>query len=504
MVKIVEEKKAEHHAIHNPHHPVIFEPAKKSKPAWIFIVLAAAIILGILVYFLLLNRPPTITTQTLKIQYMMQLEDGTILANDTAEISAGSVASTLGVSSSTLDSLIDNMAKGEQKDITLNAADAFGEYDPANVITINRTTEMKKNNEMNRTIDVTIAAATSAFSESPVVGKSYTVTGAPWEYKILSVDNSTQLVKLSQEAIAGTLIPLSEILSMNITEVTADKIKTSIVAQDQTLEIPTGNLTVKVASDYIYFTLTPPLGQRIEMGDGSAKVVSFNDTSIVLDYNPEYAGSKVILKVKMIDKITSSTVVGYSAKTIAGAPTLEVFVMSYCPYGTQMEKALIPAWKLLRDKANIELRFVSYTMHGDQETQENQRQLCLREETDKFWGYLECFLEAGDSAGCLNKVGVDAAKLNTCISTKADSYWQVDKDLNTKYGVQGSPTVVLDGKEIQPSSRSPEAVKQAICDAFTTAPPTECSQTLSDTAATAGFGAAASSSSSSSGGCASA
>ena len=505
MVKVVEEKKAEYHAVHNPHHSVIFEPAKKSKPVWIFIVLAAVIIAGILVYFLLLDKPVTITTQTLKVQYMMQLEDGTMLANDTAEISAGSLASTIGISSRTVDPLVDNMAVGEEKDITLNAADAFGEYDPANVITINRTTEMKRNNEMNRTIDVTIAAATNAFNEAPVVGKLYTVTGAPWEYKVISVDNSTQLVKLSQEATAGTLIPLSEILSMNITEVTSDKIKTSIVAQDQTLEIPTGNLTVKVSSDYIYFTLTPPLGQRIEMGDGSAKVLSFNDTSIVLDYNPEYAGSKVILKVKMLDKITSLTVAGYSAKNIAGAPTLEVFVMSYCPYGTQIEKALIPAWKLLRDKANIEVRFVSYAMHGDQETQENQRQLCLREETDKFWGYLECFLEAGDSASCLNKAGVDAAKLDTCMKTKADSYWQVDKDLNTKYGVQGSPTIVFDGKEIQPSSRSPEAVKTAICDAFTSKP-SECSQILSNTAATAGFGyaAASSSGSSSSGGCASA
>ncbi|HTY44247.1 MAG TPA: hypothetical protein VMC80_03315, partial [Patescibacteria group bacterium] len=38
-------------------------------------------------------------------------------------------------------------------------------------------------------------------------------------------------------------------------------------------------------------------------------------------------------------------------------PTVELFVMSYCPYGTQMEKAIIPVLNLLKDKVNFTLRF---------------------------------------------------------------------------------------------------------------------------------------------------
>jgi len=502
MVRIIEEKKAEE-AKKIEFHPVNVSAEKKKLP-WTLIIIAAVIIAAALIFFLFLYKPNSgITAQTLKIQYLMQLDDGTVIGNQTIEIPKDSLASTLGISSDSIDSLADSMTVGDEKEISLNASDAFGAYDPSKVEIINRTSEIKRKDEINKTISVSAVLFKNVFKEDAVLNKTYSATGSPWDYKVIELNNNTDIVKLDQLAIANSTIPLSEILDMKIVEVTSEKIKTEIEAQEQTLEIPTGNLTIKVSTDYIYFTLTPPLGQRIEIGGESAKVLSYNDTSIVLDYNGEYAGQNITLKLKLLDKKTISSS-GYSAKDIAGAPVLDVFVMSYCPYGTQIEKALIPAWNLLKDKANIKVRFVSYVMHGDKEEQENKRQLCLREETDKFWSYLECFLEAGDSAGCLNKLNVDSAKLSSCMSTKADSYWQIDKDLNTKYGVQGSPTVVLDGKVVQ-VARSPEAIKESVCNAFASKP-SECSQALSSTAATAGFGYSTSSSSStsSSGGCVSA
>jgi len=60
--------------------------------------------------------------------------------------------------------------------------------------------------------------------------------------------------------------------------------------------------------------------------------------------------------------------------------------------------------------------------------------------------------------------------------------------LAEQYGVTGSPTLIINGVEYS-GSRSSEAYKQAICDAFTTAP-SECSQTLSETSSTATGGCA--------------
>jgi FKBP-type peptidyl-prolyl cis-trans isomerase 2/glutaredoxin len=505
MVKIVEGKKAEGHVEHSTHIHTAITPVKK-KNMWIYIAIAV-IVLAALSYFLFFNKP-SITGQageTLKIEYSMQLKDGTVIGNETKEFSEGSIASSLGISADNIDSAIASMNDGEEKEITLSASEAFGDYDKSKVQVINRTNQIKRHDEMNRTIDIPGSLFEQVFNETAVFNKTYSTPIDPLNYKVLSVDNNTDMVKLSREVAAGSIIPNSDIFGSGtkIIEVTLDKIKTEVQIADQTVDTPIGNMSAKVGDEYITFSLTPPLGKRIMIGNEEAKVVSFNETSIILDYNVEYSGQEIILKIKMLEKSKSASAAGYSTKDIAGAPTLDVFVMSYCPYGTQIEKALIPAWKLLKDKANIKVRFVSYVMHGDKETEENKIQLCLREETDQFWNYLECFLDKGDSAGCLNNVGVDSAKLNDCMINKADSYWNVDKDLNTKYGVQGSPTIILDGKNIN-VNRSPDAIKTAICDAFSSKP-SECSQTLSNTASTAGFGyAAASSSTSESGGCGSA
>jgi len=55
------------------------------------------------------------------------------------------------------------------------------------------------------------------------------------------------------------------------------------------------------------------------------------------------------------------------------------------------------------------------------------------------------------------------------------------------YGVQGSPTVVINGKVAQVYPRDPETVKTYLCCAFNN-PPAECSQTLSTENPSSGLG----------------
>jgi len=192
-------------------------------------------------------------------------------------------------------------------------------------------------------------------------------------------------------------------------------------------------------------------------------------------------------------------------------PVVELFVMSYCPFGTQAEKGLIPVYNLLKNVADIKIRFVSYTMHGEKEDIENSRQICLREEQpSKFIPYLTCFLEASDAAGCLKTAGVDETKLTSCMTNNAAGYTAADAALNTQYGVQGSPTLVINGVEIPvtsdganylfndqkiPFSRSANTYKTIICSLFNTSP-SECSQSLSTANPSAGFGSGTSSGSS--------
>ncbi len=171
-------------------------------------------------------------------------------------------------------------------------------------------------------------------------------------------------------------------------------------------------------------------------------------------------------------------------------PKVELFVMTHCPYGTQAEKGMIPVFELLGDKIDGSIRFVHYFMHAPEED-ETPIQVCIREEQgDKYLAYLKCFLEDGDSDSCLTEAKISKAKLNSCIAGKSEDYYAKDSGLSQGYGVQGSPTLVINGQIIS-SGRSPDAYLQAICSAFNEAPE-ECDEQLGSQTPDPGFGYSAS------------
>ena len=214
-------------------------------------------------------------------------------------------------------------------------------------------------------------------------------------------------------------------------------------------------------------------------------------------------------------------------------PVVEAFVMSHCPYGTQAEKGIVPVMKLLDDKIDAEIKFVYYAMHPSYgEVEEQLNQYCIQEEqNDKFIDYLTCFLgKTGapeDGEACLDEIGIDKAKLETCVTTtdskfnvianlEDESSWlsgrypkfDIHKAENEAYGVGGSPTLVINGIKIEaqdtngdgrgdtyvfndqsiPFGRSAETYKQIICSLFNEAPK-ECNEDLSSLGSPApGFG----------------
>ncbi|MCX6718434.1 MAG: hypothetical protein NTY81_02425 [Candidatus Staskawiczbacteria bacterium] len=223
-------------------------------------------------------------------------------------------------------------------------------------------------------------------------------------------------------------------------------------------------------------------------------------------------------------KTSASTSENASANTDTGSnqptasvtktanPMLEAFVVARCPYGLQMQRAMADAVKNLPALAQyIKVRYIGsvsgnklVSMHGDAEATENLRQICIREEQPaKYWNYVSCQMKTGDTAGCETSTGVDSAKLNSCASdpSKGIAYAQKDFALATKYDVQGSPTLILNGVVIDETGyggRSSDGVKSMACAGFTTKP-SFCSTKLNTTAAASSFSAMYSSSGSASG-----
>ncbi|MDA3836584.1 MAG: hypothetical protein PF542_03095 [Nanoarchaeota archaeon] len=188
-------------------------------------------------------------------------------------------------------------------------------------------------------------------------------------------------------------------------------------------------------------------------------------------------------------------------------PVVELFIMSYCPYGTQSMKGMIPTVRALGDSIDFNLRFVNYAMHGEKEVKENVELYCVQEEQKaKLLDYMECYLSGSSGsdseiAACRTKVGIDEAKLSSCIEAtntefnilenladKSAQYpkFLIDDSLNQQYGVRGSPTLVINGAQVS-SGRSSAAYADVICQAFNDAPE-ECGADFSAENPSAGFG----------------
>ncbi len=215
-------------------------------------------------------------------------------------------------------------------------------------------------------------------------------------------------------------------------------------------------------------------------------------------------------------------------------PKVELFVMSYCPYGTQIEKGILPVLDLLKGKIDAQIKFVDYAMHGKKELDENLRQHCLQKQSpEKFTDYLKCFLEEGNAKKCLAEIKLNEndktpaswfqkiinwfkslfhlgksengqAELEQCIRetdkqfTVSKDYndkstwngrfpgFKIDREDNKKYNVQGSPTLIINGERIT-TGRDPQSLLKAICSGFKN-PPKECQTKLSNQTPSPGFG----------------
>jgi len=206
--------------------------------------------------------------------------------------------------------------------------------------------------------------------------------------------------------------------------------------------------------------------------------------------------------------------------TKSDVPEVELFVMSYCPYGTQAEKGILPVVELLEDKINFKLRFVYYLMHGEKEGEENLRDYCIQKiAPEKFLDYMYCFLEGdgvesngyiangNDVDYCLGEAGIDKTELQNCMDEADEEFsitenledqsswlsgryplFDVDKELNEEYGIGGSPTLVINGELVQ-SARDSASYLDTICQAFTdNNVPEECGEELSSSTPSPYFG----------------
>lgn len=257
----------------------------------------------------------------------------------------------------------------------------------------------------------------------------------------------------------------------------------------------------------------------------SASLVSVSDVSGMYAMKATYQSQTVTLYASRDCSLLFTDAINMSAAGAAqpapqatvppvksARPSVDMYVMSFCPYGTQAETVMSPVIDLLGSRADIRIRYITTitgstidsvdSLHGPAEAAEDLRQACINKYyPDKYWDYLDsfnaaCYPKWQDAAvfdTCRKNVTaalqIDTAKIDTCASgAEGLALLRADETASARDGATASPMLFVNGVRYS-GARTPEAFKQAICAGFETAP-AECSTVLSSvtSASTGGCG----------------
>ena len=188
-------------------------------------------------------------------------------------------------------------------------------------------------------------------------------------------------------------------------------------------------------------------------------------------------------------------------------PVVELFVMSFCPYGVRAENNIMPVVDLLKDSIEFQIRYIVNvngntindvsSLHGLTEAKEDARQLIINKYyPDKFLTYINnfdnnCYQYGQDETqldACwkneATKLGIDTKKVESlAYGTEGVNLLKSEEAEADKYSVSGSPTLIINGVQSSAIYSGTSATQTAICSAFNTTPG-ECGEKLSDSAST--------------------
>ena len=149
-------------------------------------------------------------------------------------------------------------------------------------------------------------------------------------------------------------------------------------------------------------------------------------------------------------------------------PQVELFVMSFCPFGVQAEEELLPFIEKYGETVDFNLRFIAdlaeedasderrfTSLHGEAEVIENLRQIAISQlYPDRYFDYLLCRAKHLKSAWtqCAEKTGLDIDRVNQAIeSEQIKERFAFDIQRSAALGIKSSPTLVVDGRVISGS-----------------------------------------------------
>jgi hypothetical protein len=170
--------------------------------------------------------------------------------------------------------------------------------------------------------------------------------------------------------------------------------------------------------------------------------------------------------------------------------TLEMFVMSQCPYGIQVENAIAPVKEKLGGALDVQIQFIGQkkedgtftSLHGEPEVKGNTAQLCAgKQKPEKMLDFILCQNEDKSKIpenwkDCGSKLGFDAAALESCVGgEEGKQLLAASFDLAKEKKARSSPTMFLDGQPYKGGRKSNDFMR-AICATYGDQAPPPCKE----------------------------
>ncbi|MBI4064376.1 MAG: DsbA family protein [Elusimicrobia bacterium] len=169
-----------------------------------------------------------------------------------------------------------------------------------------------------------------------------------------------------------------------------------------------------------------------------------------------------------------------AAQSDSGKISVDLYVMSLCPFGVQAENGMFPAVDFLNKYADLNLHFIGRddsggqprftALHGEPEVKENIRQVCVMKHYPRK--YRDYILERNknyrdpDWRPAARQTGLDPAVIEKCAESAEGAKLYADNlKAHQKRGARGSPTIDIAGKPYQ-GARGKRSFGLAICEAI--------------------------------------
>ena len=158
--------------------------------------------------------------------------------------------------------------------------------------------------------------------------------------------------------------------------------------------------------------------------------------------------------------------------------TVNLFVMSQCPYGVMAVDNMEEVLDTFGDDLSFTINYIANdngdgtftSLHGQPEVDENIRQVCAAEKyPDKYFDYVLCINNNYRNAGsiwenCTSDAGIDKDVITDCVSEEGPALLSENIKLAGELKIGSSPTFMINNRYIFRGAQPAAQIQQNICE----------------------------------------